>query len=308
MSHGIHLVIRLHSMYNNCYIAKEAGKNMKTGLVLEGGSVRGLYTAGVLDVFMEHGISFDGVIGVSAGCIHGASFMSGQRGRSIRYYLKYCNDPRFMSFSSLLKTGDLVGADFCYHEIPEKLDIYDNEAFLQSGVPFYAVCSNVETGKPEYLQMKDMFQDIEIMRASASMPYVSRMVEINGKKYLDGGCTDSIPVDAFRQMGYGRNVVVLTRDSSYRKKPELRGLAKLMYRSYPAFAKVQAERYLHYNRQVERVMELEKERTVFVIRPSVPLTVGRIEKDLEKVMEIYDLGRKDALCAMDDLQYWLKNE
>lgn len=279
---------------------------MKTGLVLEGGSVRGLYTAGVLDVFLEHGIAFDGVIGVSAGAIHGCSFLSGQRGRSIRYYLKYCKDPRFMSFSSLLKTGDLVGADFCYHEIPEKLDIFDNDSFMQNGVPFYAVCSNVETGKPEYLQMTDMFRDIEIMRASASMPYVSRIVEINGKKYLDGGCTDSIPVDAFRNMGYERNVVVLTRDISYRKKPELAGLAKLMYRNYPAFAKVQANRYLEYNRQVERVLELEKEGSVFVIRPSVPLAVGRMEKDTEKVKEIYNLGRADGLSKLTKLQDWLQ--
>ena len=279
---------------------------MKTGLVLEGGSVRGLYTAGVLDVFLEHGITFDGVIGVSAGAIHGCSFLSGQRGRSIRYYTKYCKDPRFMSFSSLLKTGDLVGADFCYHEIPEKLDIYDNEAFLKNGVPFYAVCSNVETGKAEYLRFTDMFRDIEIMRASASMPYVSRMVEIDGKKYLDGGCTDSIPVEAFQQMGYERNVVVLTRDISYRKKPELAGLAKLMYRKYPAFAKAQAERYVEYNRQIDMVQQLEREGTVFAIRPSVPLDVGRMEKDVEKVKAIYELGRKDALFNMEKLQNWLQ--
>ena len=279
---------------------------MKTGLVLEGGSTRGLYTAGVLDVFLENGITFDGVIGVSAGVIHGCSYLSGQQGRSIRYYMKYHSDPRFMSFSSLLKTGDLVGKDFCYHEIPEKLDIYDNEAFMRNGVPFYAVCSNVETGNPEYFRMTDMFRDIEIMRASASMPYVSRMVEIEGKQYLDGGCTDSIPVDAFRQMGYERNVVVLTRDISYRKKPELAGLARVMYRKYPAFAKVQAERYLRYNRQVERVQELEKKGSVFAIRPSVPLTVGRMEKNSEKVMEIYNLGRKDAAHAMMALQDWMQ--
>lgn len=279
---------------------------MKTGLVLEGGSTRGLYTAGVLDVFLEHGIRFDGVIGVSAGAIHGCSYLSGQKGRSIRYYMKYHSDPRFMSFSSLLKTGDLVGKDFCYHEIPEKLDIYDNAAFMKNNVPFYAVCSNVETGKPEYLQMTDMFRDIEIMRASASMPYVSRMVEIGGKKYLDGGCTDSIPVDAFRQMGYGRNVAVLTRDSAYRKKPELPFLARLMYRKYPAFARVQSERYLHYNRQLDRVQELEKEGSLFVIRPSVPLDVGRMEKDTEKVMGIYNLGRKDAQAAMEALKDWMQ--
>lgn len=279
---------------------------MKTGLVLEGGSVRGIYTAGVLDVFLEHNISFDGVIGVSAGAIHGCSYLSGQHGRSIRYYMKYCGDPRFMSFRSLLKTGDLVGEEFCYHEIPEKLDIYDNEAFLRNGVPFYAVCSNVETGKPEYLQLTDMFGDIDILRASASMPYVSRIVELNGKKYLDGGSTDSIPVDAFRAMGYEKNVVVLTRDIGYRKKPELRGLAKLMYRKYPAFAKVQADRYLHYNRQVERVLELEKEGSIFVIRPSAPPAIGRMESDPEKVRQHYNKGREDALKCLPALQEWLQ--
>ena len=278
---------------------------MKTGLVLEGGGVRGLYTAGVLDVFLEHGIHFDGVIGVSAGAIHGCSYLSKQHGRSIRYYTKYCSDPRFMSFSSLIRTGDLVGTDFCYHEIPEKLDVYDNEAFLRNGIPFYAVCSNVETGKPEYLQMTDMFRDIEILRASASMPYVSRIVEIGGKKYLDGGSTDSIPVEAFQSMGYGKNVVILTRDSSYRKKPELRGLAKLWYRNYPAFAQAQENRYLNYNKTLDRIMELEKEGSIFVIRPSQPPTVGRMENDPQKVRELYDLGRADALQAVDDLKKWL---
>ncbi len=278
---------------------------MKRGLVLEGGGVRGIYTAGVLDVFLEAGITFDGVVGVSAGAIHGASYLSGQHGRSIRYYSNYCADPRFMSISSLLKTGDLVGVDFCYHEIPEKLDIYDNDAFLHCGVPFYAVCSNVETGKPEYLRITDMSAQIDILRASASMPYVSRIVTIDGKKYLDGGSTDSIPVEAFQRMGFERNVVVLTRDIAYRKKPELRLMAKLMYRRYPAFARVQAERYREYNRQVERVLELEREGKVFVIRPSMPPAIGRMEKDPEKVRDLYQMGREDALRAMDTLKSWM---
>lgn len=278
---------------------------MKTGLVLEGGGVRGIYTAGVLDVFLEHEIHFDGVIGVSAGAIHGCSYLSGQKGRSIRYYMKYCADPRFMSFTSLLKTGDLVGVDFCYHEIPEKLDVYDNEAFLRNNTPFYAVCSNVESDKPEYIRMTDMFRDIDILRASASMPYVSRIVEIGGKKYLDGGSTDSIPVEAFRTMGYGKNVVILTRDIDYRKKPEMPWLAKWMYRKYPAFVKAQLNRHLEYNRTVERIQELEKEGSIFVIRPSLPPTVGRMENDPQKVRELYDLGRTDALRAVNDLKKWM---
>ena len=278
---------------------------MKTGLVLEGGGVRGIYTAGVLDVFLEHEIHFDGVIGVSAGAIHGCSYLSGQKGRSIRYYMKYCADPRFMSFTSLLKTGDLVGVDFCYHEIPEKLDVYDNEAFLRNNTPFYAVCSNVESGKPEYIRMTDMFRDIDILRASASMPYVSRIVEIGGKKYLDGGSTDSVPVEAFRAMGYEKNVVILTRDIDYRKKPEMPWLAKWMYRKYPAFVKAQLNRHLEYNRTVERIQELEKEGSIFVIRPSLPPTVGRMENDPQKVRELYDLGRTDALRAVNDQKKWM---
>ena len=157
---------------------------MKTGLVLEGGGVRGIYTAGVLDVFMEHGITFDGVIGVSAGAIHGCSYLSNQKGRSIRYYKKYCNDPRFMSFKNWIKTGDIVGADFCYRQLPDELDIYDHEQFYKNTSDFYVTCSNVETGKPEYIQIKDMKTQIDALRASASLPYFSRVVEINDKKYL----------------------------------------------------------------------------------------------------------------------------
>lgn len=226
---------------------------MKTGLVLEGGGVRGIYTAGVLDVFMEHGIGFDGVIGVSAGAIHGCSYLSGQKGRSIRYYKQYCNDPRFMSFQSLLKTGDFVGVDFCYHELPEKLDIYDNEAFKRCGVPFYVVCTNVDTGKPEYIRLTDMVAQIDYLRASASLPYFSRIVEIDGKRYLDGGCTDSIPLEAFRKMGYARNVLILTRPEDYRKKEEMRALPGIAYRKYPAFAEALRNRHEAYNRQAANV-------------------------------------------------------
>lgn len=278
---------------------------MKTGLVLEGGGVRGIYTAGVLDVFLEHGITFDGVIGVSAGAIHGCSFLSGQHGRSIRYYRNYCTDPRFMSFKSWLKTGNIVETEFCYHELPEKLDPYDNEAFLRCGVPFYAVCSDLETGKPAYLQMTDMFRQIDILRASASLPYFSQIVEWKGKKYLDGGCTDSIPVEAFRKMGYGRNVVVLTRDAAYRKKKEFSALAKVVYRRYPAFAKALENRHTNYNETVARLRQLERAGKLFVIRPAAPLDIGRTETDPESIQRVYDIGRADALKAIGDLKAWM---
>lgn len=281
---------------------------MKTGLVLEGGGVRGIYTAGVLDVFMDHGLTFDGVIGVSAGAVHGCSYLSGQKGRSLRYYRKYCADPRFMSVQSWLKTGDVVGVDFCYHELPEKLDPYDYAAFTKNQVPFYAVCTNVETGQPEYLQITDMLTQIDKLRASASLPCFSRLVEIDGKKYLDGGCSDSIPVEAFRNMGYERNVVVLTRDSSYRKKPEYRGFSKLFYRKYPAFAETLENRHLGYNQTIDRLAELESKGEIFVIRPSVPLEIGRLEKDPEKVQSVYDIGKADGENTLGNLKNWLNDQ
>ena len=277
-----------------------------TGLVLEGGGVRGIYTAGVLDVFMENDLSFNGVIGVSAGAIHACSYLSGQKGRSIRYYRRYVNDPRFMSFRSWLKTGDIIGADFCYHELPDKLDVYDHDAFLRNGTPYYAVCTDVGTGKAAYIRLTDMRGQIEYLRASASLPYFSRIVELDGRKYLDGGCSDSIPVEAFRRMGYARNVVVLTRDASYRKSPEMTALAKLVYRKYPAFIRTLENRHTMYNGQVELVERLAQEGSVFVIRPSVPLEIGRLESDPEKVQQVYDRGRADALAALERLQNWMK--
>lgn len=277
---------------------------MKTGLVLEGGGMRGLYTAGILDVFLENDIHFDGVIGVSAGAIHGCSYLSRQKGRSIRYYKKYCGDPRFMSWQSFLKTGDFVGAEFCYHELPEKLDIYDNEAFKSCGIPFYVGCTNVETGKPEYIRITDMNAQIDYLRASASLPYFSRIVETGGKKLLDGGCTDSIPVEAFQKMGYRKNVVVLTRPEDYRKKEEMRALPGLVYRKYPAFVQALKNRHNAYNQQLAALKLLERSGNIFIIRPERALEIGRLENDPGKVQEIYDRGRTDALACMEALKTW----
>ena len=183
--------------------------------------MRGIYTAGVLDVFLDEGLEFDGVIGVSAGAVHGCSFLSGQRGRSIRYYKKYCADKRFMSAENMIRTGNFVDTDFCYHELPEVLDPYDYEAFDRNKekTDFYVVCSDVEKGTPVYAKLHDMKKDIDYIRASASLPYVSKFVELGGRKLLDGGCTDSVPVEAFMKLGFTKDVVVLTRDLEYRKKP-----------------------------------------------------------------------------------------
>lgn len=278
----------------------------KTGLVLEGGGMRGIYTAGVLDVFLEKGIAFDGVIGVSAGVVHGCSYLSGQKGRSIRYYKRYCRDWRFMSFLNFLLTGNMVGEKFCYHDLPDRLEPYDYEAFKRSKTAFYATCSNVETGRPEYLQMTDMKAHVDIMRASASLPCISRIVRIHGMKLLDGDCTDSVPVRAFRRMGYEKNVVVLTRQEGYVKKPEKNPMVRMRYFRYPRFVKAVEQRHLNYNKTVRYIHRLEKAGEVFVLRPSRELTIGRMEHDPKKLQWTYDLGRQDALDRLFQLENWLK--
>ena len=277
----------------------------KSGLVLEGGGMRGIYTAGVLDVMMEEGITFDGVIGVSAGAIHGCSFVSGQNGRSIRYYEKYCSDKRFMSLSNVFRTGDLADAQFCYHDLPERLDPYDYNAFNQSKTQFYVTCSNLETGKAEYLQITDMKKQIDLLRASASLPYVSRIVEFEGRKYLDGGCCDSIPVLAFRQMGFTRTVAVLTRPKTYVKQPENTWMARLWYGKYPRFVKALKNRHRRYNQTVCQMKELEEAGDIFVIRPETAIPIERTEKDPERLREAYNMGRRDGRMQMEALKTWL---
>lgn len=277
----------------------------KTGLVIEGGGVRGLYAAGVLDVFMEQGIVFDGVVGVSAGAIHGCSYVSGQKGRSIRYYKKYCKDRRFMSFANVLVHGELVDTQFCYHDLPEKLDPYDYEAFDRSGIKFYAGCSNLETGRPECIQITDMKGQIDVLRASASLPFVSHTVTYRGMKLLDGGCTDSIPIREFLRLGYGKNVVLRTRHAGYVKKPEQFPLAFLRYGRYPRFVAALNKRYKTYNHTLEQIRRLERAGRAFVICPSRELTISRTCNDPDEMQEVYDLGRADAERVMGGLKEFL---
>lgn len=279
---------------------------VKKGLVLEGGGVRGIYTAGVLDVLFDNKITFDGVAGTSAGAVHGCSFLSGQRGRSIRYYMNYCKDPRFMSIRSWIKTGNVVETEFSYHTLPEKLDVYDFEAFKQNKTPFFAVCTNLESGKAEYVQITDMKAQIDVIRASASLPYFSKIVEIDGKKYLDGGCSEAIPLFGFMKMGYEKNVVVLTRPQSYVKKPEFKGLEKIVYRKYPNFVEIMKKRHEIYNETVKQIAELEKQGKVFVIRPDDALPAGRMEHNPETIKATYDLGVKSAEKSLSALIEFLK--
>ena len=218
---------------------------MKTGLVLEGGAMRGLFTAGVIDVMMENGIDFDGMIGVSAGAAFGCNYKSRQPGRALRYNLKYCNDPRYCSYRSLFKTGDMFGADFCYHQIPEELDPFDVEAYENSPMEFHLVCTDVVTGQPVYHQCGSIDNNmLEWLRASASMPLVSRIVRVEGFRLLDGGVSDSIPLKHFEEIGYDRNVVILTQPPGYVKKPNrMLPMIRLAMMNYPRFVDAVAHRH-----------------------------------------------------------------
>ncbi len=276
---------------------------MKRGLVLEGGAMRGLFTAGVLDVLMEENITFDGLIGVSAGAAFGCSFKSGQIGRSLRYNKRFCKDKRYCSFWSLLTTGDMYGADFCYRKLPEELDIFDNDAFEKNPMDFYVVTSDIETGKAAYRNCNQGGEDLLLwLRASASMPLVSRIVEVGDKKMLDGGICDSIPLEAMEGFGYEKNLVVVTQPADYRKKPnQLMPLIRWVFRKYPNMIRAMKERHLMYNRQAELVAEKERRGEILVIRPSEKLPVSRTEKDPNRLQEAYDLGRAAAKEKLSEI-------
>ena len=282
---------------------------MKKGLILEGGGHRGIFTAGILDVFLENDIEFDGVIGVSAGAVHGASFLSKQKGRSLRYALKYCKDKRYMGMGSLLKTGDYFNVDFCYYQLPQVLDPFDNETFEQQSTAYYTVSTDVTTGEAVYHQCKTLRNDyIKWIVASASMPLVARIVDIEGQKLLDGGVADSIPEAAFRKMGYTKNVVILTQPKGYKKsKNSMLPLIKMIYRKYPKFVEAVENRHLIYNQQLRELEELEKRGEILVLRPKIPLLASRTEKDPKIMQETYNQGRELALQEVERIKSFLNS-
>lgn len=278
------------------------------GLVLEGGGMRGIYTAGVLDFFMEQDFYTNGVIGVSAGACHGCSYASKQPKRSFRINTEYLKDKRYMSFRSLIKTGDFFGADFVYNAIPNELDVFDYEAFHTSNIRLYASATNLETGKAEYLPCVNMKRDVIYVRASASLPLLSHIVEVDGMKLLDGGCSDSIPVKKFQQLGYKKNIVVLTRHAQYRKgKNNLLPAIRKVYKKYPRFIKAMEDRHIVYNRTLDELSLMEKEGSVFVIRPKQPIEIGRLEKNVAKLTALYDQGYQDAKEQFEALQAFVNS-
>ncbi|KGQ52335.1 serine protease [Gallibacterium anatis 10672-6] len=280
---------------------------MKVGLVLEGGAMRGLYTAGILDVFLEQDIHVDGIVGVSAGVLFGVNYPSKQKGRALRYNLKYLNDKRYMGLHSLITTGNIVNKDFAFYDLPINIDRFDEQTFIDSGIDFYATLTNVDTGQAEYVKLSHIFEQMEVLRATSAMPFVSRMVEIDGKRYLDGGIADSIPLEKCRQLGYDKIIVILTRPLEYRKKAVNPLLFKLFYAKYPNLVTSLAQRYLNYNQRVEQVIEADKKGEIFVFRPSKTLPIKRIEKDPVKIQAMYDLGVADAHQALADLKHYLSH-
>ena len=280
----------------------------RLGLVLEGGAMRGIYTAGVLDVFLEAGIMPDVVVGVSAGALHGCSYVAGQKGRSIRYYRKYRSDKHFMGLYSLLTTGDVVGTKFCYEDIPLRLDPFDEAAFEKAPVDFYVTVTNVRTGKPEYILCDELKvgSKMDVIRAGASMPLCSKMVEWNGNLYLDGGVSDSIPYAKTKDFGCRKSIVVLTQPAGYLKQPAVMAPFEAMYRKYPAFVEAMRGRDQMYNTEVCAVEQAAKQGDVFLIRPSKLLHVGRMEHDIEVLNAQYELGRQDARNQMDAMREWME--
>ena len=281
---------------------------MKTCFVLEGGALRGLYTAGVLDYLMDNKVKIDSIIGVSAGALFGVNYFSKQRGRTLRYNLKYCNDKRYMSVRSLLLTGNIVNKKFAYYKITHELDPFDNDTYKKTNKDFYAVVTNVKTGMPEYKKIVDPVKQLEDLRASSAMPMYSRIVTVDKEKYLDGAVGDSIPVMKALEMGFDRIVVVLTQPMGFRK-PDLseKQMNKIIkkYKKYPKFVKAMFNRPEVYNSTLDNIIELEKDKKIFVIRPSKNIEVDPIKKTKEDLQMIYDVGFNDMKNKYKDLKKYL---
>ena len=279
---------------------------MKVGLVLEGGGMRALFTAGVLDALLDiKELDIDGIVGVSAGALFGVNYVSGQKERAIRYNKKYARDKRYMGFYSWITTGNAVNEEFAFYEIPFKLDVFDQEKFKQSKIDFYVVMTNVESGKPEYVLIKDVFKQMEYLRATSALPFASKIIEINGKKYLDGGISDSIPIDYCEGLGYDKIILVLTRPKNTHKEDKLNFLYKLVYRKCPNLVERLINMGKDYEVVLKKIKDLENENKIFVIRPPEVLKIGRLEKNEDKIQNVYDIGLNTGIKEKENLLKYL---
>ena len=279
---------------------------MKIGLVLEGGGMRGLFSAGVLDALLElKDLSVNGIVGVSSGALFGVNYVSKQKERAVRYNKKYADDKRYMGLHSWITTGNAVNKDFAFYELPYKLDVFDNETFKKAETDFYVVMTNVESGKPEYVLIEDAFAQMEYLRATSALPFASKIIEINGKKYLDGGISDSIPIDFCESLGYDKIIAVLTRPEGTYKEDKLGFLYKLVYRKYPNLVNSLLNMATDYEKVLAKIKDLENKGKIFVVRPPEVLKIGRLEKNRDKIQKVYDIGLNTGLKELDNIVKYL---
>lgn len=282
---------------------------MKVGLVLEGGGLRGLYTAGVIDTFLKNKIKIDCIIGASAGALFGANYYSNQIGRVLTYNKKYAKDPRYMSLLSLVLTGNYINKHFAFYKMCKKLVPFDNETYKKNCKNFFAVVTNVKTGEAEYMAIDDVMEQMEILRATGAIPLMSRMIKIGNNKYLDGGIADSIPLKAMEKLDYDKIIVVETQPFNFIKEPISKKEEKLIrfkYRNYPELIKTILNRHEEYNKQKAYVKEKENKGEIFVIRPSISVKTSIRNKNPERYQEVYDLGVSDTKELLKDLKAYLK--
>lgn len=279
------------------------------GLILEGGGMRGAYTAGVLDAFFDNGIKFSYIIGVSAGANNGANFVAEQRGRSKKVFVDHVRDERYMGLKNLIREGSYFGMDFLFDLLPNKLEPFDYETFYNSPVCFKVCVTDCESGQPVYIEHKDYnprFFMEKVLRASSSLPFISQPVEIGGRKYLDGGMTDSIPINKAIEDGNPYNVIVLTRNKGYRKEPSrFNFLTKIFLRKFPELIKRINNRYLRYNKCLDYIEQLERAGRVFIFRPVKKIVVERLERDIEKLRQLYEQGYDETIKRLNDFKDWL---
>ena len=278
----------------------------KTALVLEGGAMRGLYSAAVLDVLMDEGIMVDAIYATSAGVLFGVNYISGQRGRAIRYNKRFSRDKRYMGIYSLVTSGNIINKDFAFYEVPFTLDIFDQEAYSRSETKMVATVTNVHTGGVEYIEVKNVLEQMEVLRAASAMPFVSQMVELDGRLYLDGGLSDSIPLKKCQEDGYERIIVVETRPKGYRKSKTNPIAAKLFYSKYPNLVETINNRYIAYNSILEEIDELDERGEIVLVRPSRELHLGRIESNPDRLQEMYDLGIEDAKALLPRIKEFIE--
>jgi len=280
----------------------------KVGMVLEGGALRGIFTTGVLDTLMHNNIEIDGIVGVSAGALFGVNYFSNQLGRTLKYNQKYLGDKRYISTKSLLLTGNLVNKEFTYYKITKELEPFDNDTFIKNNKDYYVTATDVETGLPTYFKITNVFEQLEEFRASSAMPFASKIIKINNKLYLDGGISDSIPIDKCINLGYEKIIVILTQPLDYRKKPldkKQISMINLKYHKYPNLINTMKQRYINYNNTLEKIIDMENKKEIFVIRPSKKINIPITSKNSKKIQEVYDMGVAECTKIISSLKEYL---